>query len=559
MASLEDLSRLLRGIDGAGYGAYKRAKGAWRGPDFTLMIDHVQGDPFATPSKLRLHLPPESHGIPDDTWRTPARRTGLCDCLLRAFKAACERLPRIPGSGKSGLVLVSVDSPIVVVRAGCVIDEGGLELRFRVGLPARGRRCLGRAAATLLCERLPHAIDAVRWRNVDGERAWEWVRTTEDHATLQAVLAERSLVAFVRDGSILPRKSGISSAPLHGAVPFESPPELRVCLPTPNHGEVTGMGLPEGVTVITGGGFHGKTTLLQALQEGVFPHVPGDGREWTVTLADAVKVRSEDGRAVTGVDLRPFIHGLPLGQDTVRFTTPDASGSTSLAADILEALETGTSLLLMDEDTCATNLMVRDARMQDLVKKETITPLIDRVRDLLGLGVSTVLVTGGGGDYLDVADRVIVMEDYRPRDVTEEAKRVARSHPTGRRIGVGEHPLRTSDRAPLPESFDPRRASGKVKIATRGTDAIQFGTEDVDLGSVEQLADYGQARAVAAMLWELQRLCDGRTSLRRLVHDVVDRARREGLYAIEPSPELALPRPQEVAKAVSRMRSLRLA
>ncbi|MFQ5679269.1 MAG: ABC-ATPase domain-containing protein [Gemmatimonadota bacterium] len=557
-STLEELASALRRIDGQGYGAYKRIRGAWRGPDFTLHVDHVQGDPFATPSRLRLHLPPAAHGIPAEAWETRPRRVGLCDYLLRVFRDACQSLPRVGGSGKSGLVIVSVESPIVVERAGCTLDAAGLTLRFRVGLPARGRRCLGRSAATLLTEHLPRVLDAVRWKHVEAERAWAWIRTTEDHDHLQRQLAQRGLVGFVRDGSILPRASGVSQEPLRDAVPFRSPPKLRVTLPTLHHGEVTGMAIPTGVTVVTGGGFHGKTTLLEALQYGVFPHVPGDGREWTVTVPDAVKVRSEDGRSVSGVDLRPFIHDLPLGRDTARFTTPDASGSTSLAADIVEALEAGTSLLLMDEDTCATNLMVRDARMQELVERETITPLIDRVRELREAGVSTLLVTGGGGDYLDVADTVVLMQEYLPREVTTRAREVAAAHPTGRRIGEPEHPLRHTDRVPAPESFDPRRRSGKVKIRTRGSDAIQFGEQELDLGEVEQLADYGQARAVGAMLWELQKLCDGRRPIPVLVHEVVEKAIREGLPSIEDSPELALPRPQEVAKAVNRLRSLRI-
>jgi predicted ABC-class ATPase len=556
--SLGDLRRLLQSVDGQGYRAYKRAKGAWRGDDFTLHIDHVQGDPFATPSKLRLCLSPDVHGIPDEAWSTAARRIGSCDFLLRTFKRACEALPRVGGSGKSGLVLVSVDSPIVVERAGCSIDAEGLTLRFRVGLPAAGRRCLGRSAADLLTQHLPRAFETVRWGHVDQELAWSWIRTTEDQDHLQACLADHGLVAFVRDGSILPRKSGVSSDPLAGALPFEGPPELRVTLGTLHHGEVEGMGIPAGVTVVTGGGFHGKTTLLEALQFGVFPHAPGDGREWTVTVADAVKVRSEDGRAVSGVDLRPFIHDLPLARDTVSFSTADASGSTSLAADIMEALEAGTSLLLMDEDTCATNLMVRDARMQELVERETITPLIDRVQELLELGVSTILVTGGGGDYLDVADTVLLMEEYRARLVTESARRVAAQHPTGRRIGEPDHPLRATHRIPRPESFDPRRRDGKIAIKTRGADAIQFGGAELELGAVEQLADYGQTRAIGALLAELQSRCDGTKRVGELVHDAVRRAREEGLIAIEPSPELAMPRPQELAKALNRLRSLRI-
>jgi predicted ABC-class ATPase len=394
--------------------------------------------------------------------------------------------------------------------------------------------------------------------NADQDLARSWARTTEDHDHLQRRLAEHGLIAFVRDGSILPRRSGVSSDPLPDALPFETAPELRVRLSTLHHGDIEGMGIPEGVTVVTGGGFHGKTTLLEALQFGVFPHTPGDGREWVVSVADAVKVRSEDGRSVSGVDLRPFIHDLPLDRDTTRFHTEDASGSTSLAADIMEALEVGTSLLLMDEDTCATNLLVRDARMQELVERETITPLIDRVRELHDLGVSVILVTGGGGDYLDVADAVLLMDEYRPRLVTEAARTIAESHPTGRRIGEPDHPIRPTDRLPRPESFDARRRSGKTTIKTRGADAIQFGEQNLDLRAVEQLADYGQARAIGAMLTELGHSGDGTTPIRPLVHDAIERARRDGLVSVESSPELAMPRPQDLAKALNRLRSLRV-
>lgn len=555
--TLEELATVLDELDGKGYGAYKRIRGAWAGDGFTLHIDHVQGDPYATPSRVRLHIPAVAHGVPGDAWSTRPRRVGLCDFVLRAFRAACGELPSVGGSGKSGLVLVSVDSPLVVERAGCSIDRDGLTLRFRVGLPAKGRRCLGRSAATLLGEHLPAALGRVRWDRLDRESAWRWIRTTEDHDHIQELLDERGLVGFVRDGSVLPRATGVSHAPLDDAIPLEAPGELRVTIPTLHHGDVEGLGVPRGVTVVTGGGFHGKTTLLEALQQGVFPHVPGDGREWVVTVPDAVKVRSEDGRSVTGVDLRPFIHDLPLGRDTGRFTTADASGSTSLAADILEALEAGTSLLLMDEDTCATNLMVRDARMQELVEKETITPLIDRVRDLADAGVSALIVTGGGGDYLDVADTVLLMEDYQPHEVTRRAREVAAGHPTARRAGDPAHPLAHTDRCPEPRSFDPRRR-GKVKIRTRGADGIRFGDEELDLGAVEQLVDYGQTRAIGAMLWALERMADGHRTVRELVHAVVDRAIAEGLPSIEDSPELALPRPQDVARALNRMRRLTL-
>jgi predicted ABC-class ATPase len=316
------------------------------------------------------------------------------------------------------------------------------------------------------------------------------------------------------------------------------------------------MGIPEGVVLITGGGFHGKTTLLEALQRAVYPHIPGDGREWVVSRFGAVKVRSEDGRAVTGVDIRPFIDGLPGGKATDFFSTQDASGSSSLAAAILESIEAGAETLLLDEDTCSTNLLVRDARMQALVRQETITPLVDRVRDLYAvLGVSTILVVGGSGDYLEEADTVILMENYLPRDATEEARQVAERIPTGRAKLTPPHPLRVTDRAPMPESFDPRRGH-RERVKTRGLRELLYGEEVIDLSALEQLVDDSQSRAVGAMLKGLRSLAQRGLPLRELLQDLLVEVERDGLYALERSPELALPRPFEVAAAVNRLRGL---
>ncbi len=556
MKDAAELERILAGLEGRSYKAYHRIKGAWAFGNFTLYVDHVQADPFASPSKLRVFIPEHVHGIPREAWENRPRKRGLLDFLLRRFKAACEGLPRVRGTGYSGRFFVDVGGAEILVRSGAEITEEGLELRFRFGLPAVGRRILGRAAAKSLVEALPRAVAAVFWKNLDADAAWTHIKLSEEHVFLQNVLEERGLVAFVRDGSILPRASGISDQPLKGAVPFASPSELRVELPTLHHGPVTGMGIPRGVTLITGGGFHGKTTLLEALELGVYPHVPGDGREWVVTEPNALKVRSEDGRAVTGVDLRPFIHDLPLGKDTSFFTTQDASGSTSLAAAILEGLEAGATSLLIDEDTAATNLLIRDARMQRLVKKETITPLVDRARELVEkLGVSLLLVVGGSGDYLDVADRVILMENYRPKDVTQEAREVARALPTRRALGDPRHPLAVTPRCPLPEGFDPRRG-GREKVRARGLREIVFGRQVIDLTALEQLVDDAQARTIGVLLKRLGQRADGRTPLKVLVEALVAEAAKEGLYALDPSPELAEVRPLELAGAVNRLRSL---
>jgi len=555
---LRDLAKLLVSLDGRSYGAYKQIKGTWVGPGFALIIDHVQPDPFATPSLVCLRVARETHGIPAELWSNRERKIGLLDHLLRVFSGAVEACPGV-GSGRSCEIFVDASGAEILERSAADIGENYLSLRFRVGLPARGRTILGKSAARLLTEVLPNALSAVYWQNLAQSEARLWAELVEDHAHLQRELKEKGLVAFIRDGSILPRQSGVSSRPLANAVPFESPPELRVTLETPNHGPVIGMGIPEGVTVITGGGFHGKTTLLEAIELGIYPHVPDDGREWVVTRPDAVKLRSEDGRAVTGVYLTPFIHDLPQGASTDAFTTQDASGSTSLAAAIMEALEIGTDAILIDEDTAATNLLVRDARMQKLVQKETIVPLIDRVRELYEKhGVSTIIVTGGSGDYLDVADRVLLLEHYRTYDATVRARQVAAELPLARAAEAKAPPLQTRDRYPLAQSFD-ARVRGREKVAARGLRELLFGRETVDVSAIEQLVSPSQVRAIGALLKHARRYADGRTSLRELTLALEGDVAAVGLYALGGSPELAGVRRHEVAAVINRLRRLQLA
>ncbi|MGQ9511116.1 MAG: P-loop domain-containing protein [Thermaceae bacterium] len=547
MRRFSDLLDKVRALEGRPYPFYKDLKGLWTGEGFSLRFVHVQGDPFATPSVVEVWLSPGFHRIPPVFTRKEGR-VALEDYLLRRFKALLQNLTRVEGMGHSGRVYVGVDSPAVLPRAGARYTEEGLYLRFRLGLPAFGRRIAGKEAEKLL-KSLAHLLHELRYPLEGLEKH---VQQVEDHVYIQERLGERGLVAFVGNGSLLPRESGVSQAPLPGALPFESPGRLEARFQTPHQGEVRGMGVPKGLTLITGGGFHGKTTLLEALVHGVYPHIPGDGREWVVTERSALRVQSEDGRSVAGVDLRPFVKNLPQGRSTAFFSTQDASGSTSLAAAILEGLEAGSRLLLLDEDTSATNLLVRDARMQALVERETLTPLLDRVGELKAMGVSLILVVGGVGDYLELADTVILMEEYRALDATEKAKKVAQDHPTGRRYGEST-PFFLRDRAPLPQSFDPRRGR-REKVKGRGLRELLFGEEVIDLSALDLLED-GQVRTLGSLLKRMREAADGRTSLRVLAERL---ARLEDPFLLEEAPEAVWVRPLELAAAVNRLRSLQV-
>ncbi len=580
MMDNDHLRRTLYRIDGKGYKAYKDIEGAYDFGWFTLHLDHAQGDPFAAPSLLRARVPMNRASYPRDLFRSRTRRIALEDFVARQADLAIFRESRrIQGSGKSGMINIDSGGQEVLERTAAKVTQDWVEIRFFAGLPAAGRRILGRQAQALLCDTLPEIVQkGLLWRSFTKKAAWEFVECVENQEAVRSRLDDLGLVAFVADGARLPREAGHSQRPLprDKTVPFESPQSLRVRIDLPNPvtrepgapREITGMGIPKGVTLIVGGGYHGKSTLLKALERGVYPHVPGDGREYVVTSRDAVKIRSEDGRRVERVDISPFIGELPGGVDTRVFSTDNASGSTSQAANIIEALEIGATALLLDEDTSATNFMVRDARMQALVNKdfEPITPFADRVRELYErLGVSTVLVMGGCGDYFEAADRVVLMKTFLPHEVTGEAGEVARAHPTGRRSETEPCETWHLERKPIPSSFDASKGRKRVKIDAKALDTILYGSDRIDVRNVEQIVDFSQTRAVGtAVHLAASRFMDGKAPLRVVMERLERYLEENGLDLLDPFHRgekhpgtFARPRRHEIAAAMNRLRSVK--
>ena len=556
------LTATLDRIDRKGYGAYKDLQGSYGLEEFTLFIDKVQRDPFAPPSLVRTRTRENRFDL--NLFNNAVRRVAFEDFLTRSVETVLRRAVKgNRGSGGSGSIKIQHASQVVLPRTSMVVNPGFVEARMAVGLPARGRTVDARAARAMLLEELPRVVrEALTPAGVDRDAARAHVETVEDAHHLRRQLPELGLVAFVADGAVLPRESGASDRPLReGAVPFESPEELRVAVWLPNRGEISGMGIPEGVTLVAGGGFHGKSTLLSALSWGVYNHAPGDGRELVVTRADALKIRAEDGRSVAGVDISAMIRDLPGGRSTKNFSTMNASGSTSQAANIAEALEIGTSLLLVDEDTSATNFMIQDERMRELVRKEPISPFIDLIRPLRdSLDVSTVVVVGGVGDYLDVADLVILMEDYEPHEVTGRAREVREKFPA--RIPPGVREVRPPrGRRVRASSIDLRR--GKRETARgKGLYTVELGRERVELAYVEQLAEAGQTEAIARIIGEFAAGGKSR-GVKEIVWEALTGVERNGLDSLgnfrgHPG-ELSMPRVQEVAAAINRVRSLEAA
>lgn len=559
-----DLRKKLKAIDHKGYPAYKDLKGQYDFKDYVLSIDHVQGDPFASPSRLSILVGAKEAGFPGEYYDTQAKRITLQDHLTRLFgKQVSTGSFQAKGSGKSGLLGVSCCGQQVLERTALRVKAGSIVLRFEAGFPANGRTIQAGELEKMLFDILPVcAAKSLFYDRIDKVRLKQAIQLCEDQQFIREKLKQTGLCAFIADGSILPRESGASEKPMKGAVPFITPESLKTEFTLPNRGRVTGMGIPEGITLFVGGGYHGKSTILQALQNGVYNHIGGDGRELVITDHTAVKLRAEDGRSIAGVDISPFIRNLPNGRDTGHFSTEDASGSTSQAANLMEGLESGCRLFLIDEDTSATNFMIRDQLMQEVISagEEPITPFISRVKGLYrDLGVSSVIVAGSSGSYFHVADTVIQMKEYKPVDITEKAKEAARAYPAMSEEEEG-FPAYSDKRSPLPDPGLKR--DDRIKIKAMGTSEFFIAKEQVELRSIEQLMDKEQTAALAWILkWIELKMLDGKKEIRQITELMEQQLDDRGLESLfehgEVSAALARPRRQEIAACVSRFRKLR--
>ncbi len=569
MNTATELRSKLKNIDHKGYPAYKELRGQYNFGDYVLSIDHVQGDPFASPSRLSVHVQKGKAGFPAEYYDTAAKRITLQDHLTRLFgRWISGGSFQAKGSGKSGLMTVSRCGQQVLERTAMRIIGGDVTLRFEAGFPANGRTINARELEKMLFEILPDCVrKSLYYANIDKDKLQKAIWLCEDQQYIRECLREKELCAFVANGSILPRESGVSEKPMKSAVTFLSPESLKTTLNLPHRGEISGMGIPKGITLFVGGGYHGKSTILQALQNGVYNHIAGDGRELVITDATAFKLRAEDGRSITGVDISPFIKNLPNRKDTVRFSTEDASGSTSQAANLMEALESGSELILIDEDTSATNFMVRDRLMAQVITpgEEPITPFISRVRGMYeDLGVSSVIVAGSSGAFFDMADTIIQMKEYVPIDITDKAKRAAQEYDNAAKAdaeNAAHFPDFNRKRCPLPDMA--LRKEERIKIKTMGTSELLLSKESVELRYLEQLKDQEQTAALAYLLKYAQfKMMDGKKEIRQIVDMLNEQLDSKGLESLfehgDVSSQLARPRKQEIAACINRYRRLRI-
>ncbi|ENS5605349.1 ABC-ATPase domain-containing protein [Vibrio mimicus] len=543
---MDRLIATLKKLEKQNYRAYQQIKGQYDFGDFTLFIDHIQSDPYASASRLRATRAWSLTGLDWLREKSPAYQMAARDFIARAFAEFAKQ---------DNSLSIAISGQTVLDSTSVLFNEDGIELRFRMSMPAEGRDILAKKALNILTFHLPKYIRrATLDRELDKAALLHHCEVVEDQEAMRAQLDDLGLVAFVANGSVLPRLAGNCDLPMKEAVPFKTPKSLEVTLSTPNQGDLVGMGIPQGITLIVGGGFHGKSTLLTALERSIYNHIPGDGRERMVTDLKAMKIRAEEGRCVHNLNLSNYINHLPMGKDTTDFSTQDASGSTSQSAWLQESIEAGATTLLIDEDTSATNFMIRDERMQALVSKgaEPITPLVDRIGQLRDeFGISTLVVMGGSGDYLDVADTVIQMHDYQPLDVTEKAREVIAQHPTQRRNEC-ETPLATfTPRALNCATLQKLLLDGKFRVSAKGLDSLRFGKEFTDLSALEQLQSSSEVNAIGWLWFQLAQLPGWTENPAKAMNKMLE---GDWYQAMPNHGDLAKPRILDAMAALNRMR-----
>ena len=543
MKQSADLKRLLTSIDHKSYPAYKDVRGAYDFNTYILSIDHVQGDPFASPSKVSIQVRHAKAGFPAELFDTPWKKTALEDYLLRCFSREIGRLSfKAKGSGKSGLIATSRPGQEVLSRTACEIGRNEITARFEVGFPAFGRTINSGELIRIFFDFLPGCVENVFfYRRQNTAEIKKRITLADDQQFIRNELKRLDLVSFVADGSILPRETGVSDRPMKGSVAFHSPDSLRITLNLPGHGPISGMAIHRGITLIVGGGYHGKSTLLKALESGVYNHIPGDGREYVITDETAVKLRAEDGRSINHVDISLFIRDLPNKKDTTCFSTADASGSTSQAAAVIESIEAGTRAFLIDEDTSATNFMLRDDLMQRIVSrdKEPITPFIERGAMALNFGDSRAEAGG---------------------ESQEEGENSGRSGRFGNRGGSASDAGRFErGRGGRREADRNSDRNTRIKVRVHDKHSFQVAKEPVDLRFVEQLADSEQTAALAQMVrYCLEKGLLERCTVQETVATLLKAYEAGGLSVFSDASYaamgLAMPRVQEIYACLNRFR-----
>ena len=563
------------------YQAIQKINGVFQFPQYDFYFIRIQGSPGANPASIAaINCSIAASEIPQSFFQSSCNRLALADFLIRRFNLAIAQFAKQNrGREGSGSFYTIELSQKMLERDSVLFSEKDIELRFIFSLPGKksGRGQFDAEQAWIMFEQeLQNIVEySLFYKNYDKAARQLLEKYSEIQNTRQQIknfLAEKGCCVFINNGACLPRQSGVDDKPSSKdkTTRFQSPLSLQVNIPLADNKSIQGMVIREGVTCITGGGYHGKSTLLQAIQAGVYAHIPGDGREYIVTRDDAFFVSAEAGRSIKNVDISPFIGLLPNGISTQSFTTDNASGSTSQAANIVEAVQSGSGLLLFDEDSSACNFLIRD----DLIKKvlgataDPIKPLYSSLRSFWQQkGISMIFVVGGLGAFLQKADLCLLMENYQCKDITVKVRKKL-----GKIIEDEDTALSFfADRKLSADNFDPvyinqrlqKKIVERIKPLRNAPRQLEYGMDLINLEALPQIAESAQVLSVGYCLLKIRAAMQTHESPEEISYCLdwlYQKLEKQGLSFLQPDYPgmLSMPRKYEVTAAINRIRSLKI-
>jgi len=498
-------------------------------------------------------------GFPEKLLSSPIRRTALEDFLTRKLSAAIESQATFDASGTARRrIILPRPGQKILPRSTIQITDEFTDIRLAMLIPTQRGRIDGIALQSVFFDDLPMIVqEALLYCNMDSTEVESFVGLMEDADDIRQSLAQRGLVGFVGSGAMIDRAPGTDVPSYESERTLVIDPALQISFDTPHHGSISGVGITSGVTLILGDMFSGRIELMQALASGIYNHIPGDGREYIVTMPDTVYIASEPGRSVHRVDLGCFL----AEQD---YSSISAGPYHSQAASLIEALEVGARVIIMDESDSCPGFFGGDDRVQSLLgEREGIASLASRARQLAQeLGVSTII--GGHAavaSFIPIADTILSIKDGVITNITKEAKASLSSIPEPSVPPYDFTQLIETARWVIPSSIDASvgRMDGVIHVEDTGT--VTFGRYTIRLGITHQVADIQQTLTLGLIIeYARQRYLDKPRPLRELL-DLVERdLSTEGLEQItrEVRGDLARPRRYEIAAALNRLPSLRV-
>jgi predicted ABC-class ATPase len=569
MRDKKEFFGLLKELDGQPIESYQQIVGDY---DFTRYV--IKCHPFRVKDAeilplFSIRVPQTIAEIPSVLIESPIRRTALEDYLLRAFSAEVDKLASfdMTGLAKRNIVVTSPEQKILPRNTILVTGEY-VELRVAIQLPLQQTLVDGvvtyavdgvRMQEILFDELMESVVNSLLYCNMDAEDVELFVQSMDNADRLRQHLNASGQVAFLAEGSLLDRAELSDLPDYEHAVPLGLADGLGEPVDTPYAGTVNGLVVPSGLTVILGEADGGRIELMDALAQGIYNHVNGDGREHCVTVPDAVEIISEPGRSVQNVDLSAFYREDVSKQ---HFSSDWADSFDSQAASLMEALEAGSRVLLIDEQTSCPTFLGTDSRLDEVLGEPSHISLAARARQMVDeLGIS-IVIAGSNlvAEYIPVADTVLQVSQSVVSDVTAVTKELDVS-PAAVAPSIQLSSLLSRLRWIMPSSIDPSIGHEDVFVKVDEDGLMQFGRIIMDAEDISQLVSLDQLRAIGLTFYYLKlRYVDEGYSLREIL-DLVDRdISNEGLNALARDfcGNLARPRRYEVAAMLNRLPTFRV-